>query len=144
MRFSIGEDLGAVLAKGIVMSLLTVVFFEPVLAMLLKNKFDKWQHKSVNLHFRKPIKLAVKYRTAVVIVMLALLLPVILIQSDLGYGYLDFMKTEQPEGEMYDMIDAASNQIVLVVPFEYTENEMGRILLLIMKSSMILLIACEI
>lgn len=42
MNFSIGFDMGLVLAKGIILSLLSVVFFMP--AMILK--FEKWNRKT--------------------------------------------------------------------------------------------------
>ena len=45
MKFTIGFDMGLVLAKGIVFSLITVLFFMP--AMILK--FSKWNDKTRHL-----------------------------------------------------------------------------------------------
>lgn len=47
MKFSIGFDMGLVLAKGIVFSLLTVVFFMP--AMILK--FADWNERRLTVPF---------------------------------------------------------------------------------------------
>ena len=47
MKFSIGFDMGLVLAKGIVFSLLTVVFFMP--AMIFR--FAKWNEKTAHRPF---------------------------------------------------------------------------------------------
>lgn len=47
MKFNIGFDMGLVLAKGIIFSLLTVVFFMP--AMILK--FSKWNDKTKHRSF---------------------------------------------------------------------------------------------
>ena len=52
MKFTIGFDLGLVLAKGIVFSLLTVVFFMP--AMILK--FAKWNDKTRHRSFLPPFQ----------------------------------------------------------------------------------------
>lgn len=46
MRFELGPDLGIVLAKGIVFSLLSTFFFLPVLASLSYKLIDKTSHRS--------------------------------------------------------------------------------------------------
>ena len=67
MKFNIGFDMGLVLAKGIVFSLLSVVFFMP--AMILK--FTKWndrtKHRSFFPDFTKMGKGVFKIRYAVLI-----------------------------------------------------------------------------
>ena len=72
MKFTIGFDLGLVLAKGIVFSLLTVVFFMP--AMILK--FAKWndttRHRSFLPPFQKFSRRAYHMRYVTLAVMLLL------------------------------------------------------------------------
>ena len=72
MKFTIGFDLGLVLAKGIVFSLLTVVFFMP--AMILK--FAKWndttRHRSSLPPFQKFSRRAYHMRYVTLAVMLLL------------------------------------------------------------------------
>lgn len=46
MKFNIGFDMGIVLAKGIVLSLLTVVFFMPAMIMRLSPLIDRTAHRS--------------------------------------------------------------------------------------------------
>ena len=46
MKFSIGFDLGLVLAKGIVFSLLTVVFFMPAMILKFAKLNEKTKHRS--------------------------------------------------------------------------------------------------
>ena len=123
MRFTIGEDLGMVLAKGIVMSLITVIFFQPALILLLKKPLEKLTHKSVNLRFRAPVKRIVKYRTAVVIALLVFLLPIMILQSGLDYGYLNFIKEDDSAPTlMEEKLDTAANQLVIAVPFDWTDT----------------------
>ncbi|MCI6140218.1 MAG: efflux RND transporter permease subunit [Clostridiaceae bacterium] len=74
MNFTIGFDMGLVLAKGIVFSLITVVFFMP--AMILK--FEKWntktRHRPFLPSFRKFSQWVYRMRYASLII-LALLAP---------------------------------------------------------------------
>ncbi|HAP34001.1 MAG TPA: multidrug transporter [Lachnospiraceae bacterium] len=46
MRFSIGWDMGIVMSKGIICSLLMVVFFMPSLLLSWSDKIDRTRHKS--------------------------------------------------------------------------------------------------
>lgn len=86
MTFSIGYDLGLVLAKGIVFSLLSVVFFMP--AMILK--FTKWndrtKHRSFFPDFTKMAAFIYKGR-AVILIAVALLVP----PAYLAQGMTDFL-----------------------------------------------------
>ena len=46
MKFNIGFDMGIVLAKGIIFSLLTVVFFMPAMILRLTPMIEKTGHRS--------------------------------------------------------------------------------------------------
>ena len=46
MRFEIGPDLGLALAKGIIISLLSVFIFMPVLILYTYKWLDKTHHRS--------------------------------------------------------------------------------------------------
>ena len=60
MRFKIGPDLGTVLAKGIVFSLLSVMFLLPVLTIYTYKIIDKTHHRSFMPSFDKFSKVALK------------------------------------------------------------------------------------
>lgn len=81
MKFNIGFDMGLVLAKGIVFSLLSVVFFMP--AMILK--FTKWndrtKHRSFFPDFTKMGKGVFKIRYAVLIGVLLITPPAYVAQG---------------------------------------------------------------
>ena len=51
MNYRIGADIGLVLAKGIVISFLTVIILMPVIIVLLSNIIDKTRHRSYSLPF---------------------------------------------------------------------------------------------
>lgn len=88
MEFSIGFDMGLVLAKGIVFSLITVLFLMP--AMILK--FSKWnertRHRSFLPDFHKLGEKIYKVRYLALIIMILLVPPAYVAQgmNDFLYG----------------------------------------------------------
>lgn len=88
MNFTIGFDMGLVLAKGIVFSLITVVFFMP--AMILK--FTKWndrtRHRPFLPSFRRLSEGIYRFRYASLIIMVLLTPPAFVAQgmNDFLYG----------------------------------------------------------
>jgi len=74
MRFSIGVDLGLVLAKGIFISLITILFLMPALVLRWHEKIEKYSHRSFVPSFRS---LSEKiYRGRYLIVVSALLIAI--------------------------------------------------------------------
>ena len=53
MKFTIGFDMGLVLAKGIVFSLITVLFFMPAMILKFSRWNDKTRHRPFLPSFRK-------------------------------------------------------------------------------------------
>lgn len=88
MHFTVGYDMGLVLAKGIVFSLVTVVFFMP--AMILK--FTKWndrtRHRPFLPSFRRFSEWVYKVRYASLIIMVLIAPPAYVAQgmNDFLYG----------------------------------------------------------
>jgi Predicted exporters of the RND superfamily len=122
MRFTIGMDLGVVLAKGIIFSLLTVIFLQPALVIIFSKQMEK-SHKFVNIKLKKPIKEVIKYRSIVVAMLLISIVPVILIQNGLSYNYFDIVKEKPQKGVIYDKVDTLANQIVISVPIDMDSAE---------------------
>lgn len=56
MQLSIGFDIGAVMAKGIVISMLTVILLMPVLLMLSAKAIEKTEHRSFIPRIDKPMR----------------------------------------------------------------------------------------
>lgn len=72
MAMKIGTELGLALAKGIVFSLLSVVFFMPALLVLFSKPLDKSRHKPFVPNITKPTKVILKARKIIVPVFLAI------------------------------------------------------------------------
>ena len=81
MRFKIGPDLGIVLAKGIVFSLLAVMLLLPVLTIYTYKIIDKTAHRSFMPSFEKFSKIALKIGPIVVIIVAIVVYPSYLAQG---------------------------------------------------------------
>lgn len=87
MRFTIGTDMGIVLAKGIVISLITVLVFMPVLILKSYKLIEKTRHKSFLPSFRKLGKLAYKGRIVVLVLVALAVIPAFVAQGDNQFNF---------------------------------------------------------
>lgn len=116
MRFKIGEDLGLVLAKGVFLSLVTVVLLQPCL-MLLTNKIArKTQHRIIVPKFKNVASYAVTHRKTIVTIALLLLIPTVIMQNMVGLSYIKFVEEEPNPTAIEQKVDALSNSLVVIVP----------------------------
>ena len=116
MRFKIGEDLGLVLAKGVFLSLVTVVLLQPCL-MLLTNKIArKTQHRIIVPKFKNVASYAVTHRKTIVTIALLLLIPTVIMQNMVGISYIKFVEEEPNPTAIEQKVDALSNSLVVIVP----------------------------
>lgn len=99
MQFRLGSDLGIVLAKGVVFSLISVLFFLPVIIILSSNWIEKTTHRSFLPSFKRIGKIVYKIRYIVLLVIL-IAVPVFLAQknNDFIYGM-----GEYPKGSIQDI-----------------------------------------
>ena len=74
MSLGIGVEIGLALTKGIVFSLLTVIFLMPALLVLFAKPLNKSRHKSFLPNIVKPTKAIVKARKIIVPVFLVLVI----------------------------------------------------------------------
>ena len=116
MRFKIGEDLGLVLAKGVFLSLVTVVLLQPCL-MLLTNKIArKTQHRIIVPKFKNVASYAVTHRKTIVTIALLLLIPTVIMQNMVGLSYIKFVEEDPNPTAIEQKVDALSNSLVVIVP----------------------------
>lgn len=117
MKFRIGLDLGSVLLKGILLALLTVVFLQPVLILILNKAIDKTQKKFLHFKFKALSKATVKFRWYIAIGFFILIIPVFLIQFfNLKYTYLEFMETKKAKSELTQYVDDLGKQTFIITP----------------------------
>lgn len=87
MRFKLGPDLGLALAKGIVISLITVFIFMPTLILATYKLLDKTQHQSFMPSFKGFGKAVRKISVPMVCVFAVLIIPSYLASNSNFYSY---------------------------------------------------------
>lgn len=121
MKYGMGKDMGLVLAKGVFISLITVITLLPVLALATENRFSKYKHKILLPGFDKSAKYMVKVRYAVLILCALILIPTFLGQSKLSYYYSTektLSKTSEAviANQKIDEVFGNNNELLLIVP----------------------------
>ena len=127
MRFRIGPDMGFVLAKGVLLSQVSVMFLLPVVTTYLYKWIDRTTHRSFLPSFVKPGKGVVKIRWLILPLTLLLVVPSYLAQSrnDFFYGMGAY---EEDSRELRDrtLIESTfgqNMQMVVLVPNDQPVKE---------------------
>lgn len=110
MSFTIGRDLGIVLAKGIVISLFTVLTLMPALLLRWGDKIEKTAHKPFMPPFRKLGEAAYKARYAVLILIAVLIVPAYFAQSMNHFRYGSDALGSSPGTKIYEDDQAIANR----------------------------------
>ncbi|MDR1158204.1 MAG: MMPL family transporter [Oscillospiraceae bacterium] len=120
MRFRIGSDLGVNLAKGIVLSFLSVMIFLPALTLCCHKLLDKTKHRPFLPSHRDPGQLLPKLRIPALILVALLIVPGFLAQrrGDFTYGFggLGEHSRNGRDNATVDEAFGRFNPIVLLVP----------------------------
>ena len=127
MRLGIGPDLGWVMVKGILISLLCVYSLLPALVVLTSKLIDKTKHRPFLPSFKKFAKVAKKICIPVLIVAVIILVPSVSAVFHNTYSYFDLYKDDStPLGkDTQDIKDKFGDfsQMVLMVPDGYSGLE---------------------
>ena len=122
MRFRIGPDMGYVMAKAIVFSLICVLCFLPALAISTYKLIDKTRHRAFWPDFHKFAKAVLKVRIPALILAVLLLLPCYIAQgkNDFLYGSSRVYSTNETQmgRDLLAIEDeyGPSNPLVILVP----------------------------
>ena len=122
MRFRIGPDMGWVMAKAIVLSLLCVLCLLPALAISTYKLIDKTQHRPLYPNFKKFSSVVMKIRIPMLILAVVIAVPCFLAQgsNDFLYGSSRVYSTNQTQmgRDLLAIEDeyGASNPLVILVP----------------------------
>lgn len=121
MRFMIGPDLGRALAKGVVISLITVFVLMPVLILSTYKWIDKFEHKPFLPSFHKFGKVVQKIMMSMVILFFIVLVPAYLASNSnsfhFGASKIFGLNTQLgADTEKIENIFGKSDTYVLIVP----------------------------
>lgn len=129
MRFGIGPDLGIVLAKGVVLSLVSVLLVLPILAVFTYKIIDKTHHKSFIPSFNKVGKGIVKSRFAILVIVLLLMIPSIIASQSNTFMYGSSGINSEDSKVYKDTLAinkefGIDNQMVLLIPVGDYQKEL--------------------
>lgn len=122
MQYRLGENLGLCLAKGVSLSFLTVLIVQPCLMTVLKKACDRTRHKALEPGFEKYSKAPSRLRYVALGIAVVLLIPSIILSSNLKYYYLDTEYSEESTGAK-GVLDQNGSQMVFVVPVESNDKQ---------------------
>ena len=131
MRFKIGPDMGWVMAKAIVFSLICVLCFLPALTMVTYKLIDKTNHRSFVPSFEKFSRFVLKIRVPMVIIFIVLVIPSYLSQKNNNflYGTSTIYSTNDTQmgRDLLAIEDkyGTSNLVVIMVPKGDMEKEVA-------------------
>ena len=87
MSYTLGLDMGLVLAKGVIFSICCVFFLMPGLILYTEKLIDKTEHKTFNMTFKKFSKFLVKTRFYLPFIIIALIIPCTIFQAQNSFVY---------------------------------------------------------
>ena len=124
MRFGLGRDVGLVLGKSIVCSVLTVLFLMPALLLRFGDLIEKTKHKSVMPQFRLTARAVFQLRYLVIVLMAIVVIPAYVAQNMNSFTFGNSALGRSKGTKVYDdtaEIEAKfgrSNLYLLIVPNE--------------------------
>ena len=108
MSFTIGRDLGIVLAKGVLLSLISIFFCLPGLLLIFDKLILKTHKKILELKFKTLSNFIYKFRYITLIIILLLFPISYILKGNLGYLYTE------PEVNKIEKIFKKDNQMALI------------------------------
>lgn len=121
MRYGIGKDIGLVLAKGVLLSFISVITLLPILILASDKWIEKYKHKIYLLSFKKSSHSIVKYRYVFLILAILIAIPSSLAQSKVKYYYANekvlpnSFKSNIANSEI-DKLFLNKNQLAIMIP----------------------------
>ncbi len=129
MSYRLGLDIGLVLTKGVIISILSVFLFMPGFILYTDKLIVRSGHKSLKLTFHKLSKVLVKTRFVLPFVVIALMLPCAYFQSQntFIYGNEASMGSEgsliNEDRKAIEEVFGKQHQMVILLPEEAKEAE---------------------
>ncbi len=87
MSFTLGLDLGIVMAKGVILGIVTVVTILPAMLLVFENVINKTKHKSLVPSFGGMNKVTIKLRKVIALVFVIIIVPTWFAQNNVKKYY---------------------------------------------------------
>jgi len=126
MKFGIGYDLGFVLAKGVLLSLITVICLQPVIIILTSKWIIKTQHKwkplTPRLKFDSKIITKKGVSIPIIVVCIGLLIPAAMFQNKVDLTFISVKEENKNPTVSEIALEASSNQVIVMTPYVIDDN----------------------
>ncbi|MDE5618615.1 MAG: MMPL family transporter, partial [Clostridia bacterium] len=116
MKFELGGDLGLVLAKGVILALVTVVFLQPCLMLFTTKISDKTAHRIRLPSFKKLGSFSIRHRKTIVAIAIMLLVPALIFGNGLDISYTKFVEEKENPTQVESMVAQLSNSVIVMAP----------------------------
>ena len=126
MSFTIGFDIGLVLSKGILISMLGVFLLMPALTLLLKKPLQKTRHKPLRLNGAKLGGWIWKVRKPLAAVLVLLVLCGAYLTANNTYSFMVANTLTGDDSSAVSGVYGVSNPLVLLVPGGETDEDYDR------------------
>ena len=120
MDLTLGKDLGIVMAKGVLLGVLSVVTLFPSLLLVFDKGIEKTRHKSLNLNFNKINNFIVKKNKIILIIFLIVLVPAYLAYKNVPVYYKidkslpDTLESISANNELKEKYNIVSPEMILI------------------------------
>lgn len=115
MSFTIGRDLGFVLAKGVLLSLLCIFTCLPGLILMFNKQIEKTHKKTPNIKLNKLGKISYRIRYAGVFIFIFIFVGSFLLKGNLNYEFAEANENKISE------VFSEDNQIAIVYKNKYED-----------------------
>ena len=122
MRFEIGVDLGLVLAKGVFLSLVTIIIVLPCLILMTRKWQEKTTHALVIPKLHGIASFSVKHRKIFAIIFAVLFIPVMILQSKVELNYMKFSEEKKEPTQIDMIVESMSNAVIVALPISYSDS----------------------
>ena len=120
MTLTLGKDLGIVMAKGVLIGVITVLTIFPSYLLIFDNLINKTKHKKINYTFTKLNNFIIKYNKVFLVIFLILLVPFYRANSRVDVYYKldrslpDTLESIKANNMIKEKFNIASPEIVLI------------------------------
>lgn len=120
MKLTLGRDLGIVMAKGVILGVISVLTLFPSLLLVFDSLIEKTKHKSLNLKFESLNKFIVKHHVSLFIIFLVVSIPAYLGYKNVEVYYkMDSslpatLESISTNAELKEKFNIVSPEIILV------------------------------
>ena len=116
MSFTIGFDIGLVLSKGILISMLCVFLLMPAVVLLLKTPLKRTRHRPVRLGGEHLGRLLYKMRRPAAIVLVLAVLGGAYLNSQNSYTFTEQGSNAESDTAKINALFGTSNPLVILIP----------------------------